>query len=115
MKNISIMLFAFILLSSFSSTVLKTKLQVTVITHLGNIVEGATVEIYGNEEDYRKEENHLQEPQTTDDKGRVVFNNLEENVYWLHVHKDGMNNHGAGIKTDKLIPKKVNKVNVVIE
>ena len=115
MRKISLLLFLFILFSSFSSSVLQTKLQITVLNHLGNIVEGATVEIYGNEEDYRNEKNALREPRVSDEKGRVMYNKLEEKVYWLHVHKDDMNNHGAGVKTDKLTPKKVNKVNVIIE
>ena len=115
MKKFSYLLLLFILLSSFSSTVLQTKLQITVLNHLGNIVQGASVEIYANEEDYRKEENALRETRMSDEKGRVMFNKLEEKVYWLHVHKDDLNNNGAGVKTDKLTPKKVNKVNIIIE
>lgn len=116
MKRIPIvLLFAFILLTSFSSVPLPTKLQVTVIDHLGNIVEGATVELYGTETDYRKEENPIQEALTTDKKGRATFKDLEEQVYWLHVYKGDMNNDGAGVQTGALVPKKVNKVNVVIE
>ncbi len=115
MKKIAPILFVLVVLSSFTSDVLPTKLQITVIDHLGNVVEGATVELYASEDDYRNETNIIQEAQLTDKKGRATFSQLEEKVYWLHVFKDDMNNDGAGVQTDTLVPKKVNKVNVIIE
>ncbi|MFA0962910.1 carboxypeptidase-like regulatory domain-containing protein [Roseivirga sp. BDSF3-8] len=92
-----------------------TGLRITVIDELGNPVEGATVKIFANEKDYRAGENLVQEPQTSDEKGRVTFKDLESKVYFVDARKGDMNNNSAGVQTDKLKEKRLNKVNIVIE
>lgn len=107
-----------VFLSVFSShaqaQVLPTKLRVTVIDNLGNFVEGAQVTIFASEEDYRNNTN----PITccpTDKKGRVTFEGLQAISYFIDASKGDQNNNGEGVKTAPLVPKKLNKVNTVIQ
>lgn len=93
----------------------KTNLRITIQDDLGNIQEGATVTLYSNNEDYRKGENPVTEPQMTDDKGRVTFKDLEPTVYHVYAEKGKMNNNNLGVKTDTLVAKKLNKVAIVIQ
>ena len=95
--------------------VFKTSIKITVIDELGNIVEGASVQIYGSEEDYRNESNPVTDVAVTDKKGQVKFKELESKVYFVNVSKGDKNNIGAGVQTAKLEDGKLNKVNIVIE
>ncbi|WKN32765.1 carboxypeptidase regulatory-like domain-containing protein [Porifericola rhodea] len=95
--------------------IFKTSLQITVRDNLGNIVEGAEVQIFLNKEDYQKEANPVQGIKYTDDKGRVKFSELDTQEYYINVEKGDMNNYGAGIKTDQLTEKRNNKVTIIIE
>jgi len=121
MKKIIIsILLAIPLMMAFSSQrenseLLPTSLNVKVLDYLGNIVEGATVRLFHNEEDYRKETNQVGETQFTDKKGKTTIKNLEPMVYFLYVTKDDMNNVGGGVQTDTLKSGKVNKINIIIE
>lgn len=92
-----------------------TGLRITVIDELGNPVEGAVVRLFESDEDYKASENDVDEAQVSDDKGRVTFKELESRVYFIDARKDKMNNNGAGVQTDKLKEKRLNKVNIVIE
>ena len=103
----------FIAMSSFQ--LLKTSLKITVIDELGNIVEGAAVQLYPSEEDYRNEANAVSEVSHTDKKGQVKFKELDAKVYFVNASKGDKNNIGAGVQTDKLEEGKLNKVNIVIE
>ncbi|MEQ9405716.1 MAG: carboxypeptidase-like regulatory domain-containing protein [Cyclobacteriaceae bacterium] len=100
--------------ASSNEQLLPTKLSVTVIDGLGNIVEGATVSIYENEEDYRSGEK-VTATALTDKKGRVTFKDLKLIPYYIEAKKDEMNNNGEGVITGTLSEGKVNKVNTVIE
>ena len=51
----------------------------------------------------------------TDAKGRIQFKELEPKSYFMHVAKGDMTNIGRGVRTAKLIAKKKNILNVVIE
>ena len=93
---------------------LPTKLRITVIDGLGNFVEGASVSIYKNKEDYRAGENVVAS-KLTDKKGRVTFKELEAIPYFIEVKKGIQNNNGEGVMTGKLSEGKINKVNTVIE
>lgn len=117
MKKITLVLFLTILTIGMSSfdQLFPTRLKITVINELGNIEEGATVTLYGTEEDYKNEENPIGESQITDDKGVVKFSDLEPKVYYVLAEKDDKNNWGAGVQTGQLEEGKMNKVNIVIE
>ena len=94
---------------------LKTSLQVTVRNNIGNVVEGAEVQLFTSKEDYQQETNPVGEVTYTDDKGRVKFIGIEPREYYLNVEKGDLNNYGAGIKTDSLVAKRMNKVTIIIE
>ncbi len=103
-----------ILANDAHSQLLDTKLQVTVRNDLGNIVEGATVTLYKTMTEYENEENAVQSG-TTDKKGRVKFTKLASMAYFMHVEKGELTNIGRGVQTSKLISKKKNILNVIIE
>ena len=97
-----------------SSQLIKTTLHVTVRDELGNIVEGATVQLFEKEEDYLKEENVAAEGQT-DAKGILRLKDLKAISYYLIVRKDDKDNAGGGEQTGKLEEKRINKVTVIIQ
>ncbi len=94
---------------------LKTSLEITVRDNLGNIVEGATVQIFNTKEDYENETNPVEGKKATDKKGRVKFTGLEAKDYYVNVEKGDMDNYGAGTKTDVLVENRSNKVTIIIE
>jgi uncharacterized GH25 family protein len=113
MKSISIILLAIVLSSAARITPLPTNVKITIVDELGNSVEGATVTLYNNKEDYRAEENPVQTG-LTDKKGIVTFKKLDAKVYFVHAYKGDKNNNFAGVQTDTLKEGKVNKIIIVI-
>ncbi|HEX7015379.1 MAG TPA: hypothetical protein VF191_07675 [Cyclobacteriaceae bacterium] len=93
---------------------IKTSLNITVRNELGNTVEGATVRLFENEEDYNKEQNAVAEG-VTDEKGVAKFKDLKDIAYFVLVEKDDLNNFGGGEQTGKLEAKRINKVTIVIQ
>lgn len=100
------------LLSSFQ--LIKTTLHITVRDELGNITEGATVQLFETEEDYLKEENLVAEG-SSDKNGIVKFKDLKPLAYYVIVRKDDKDNSGGGERTAELEPKRINKVTIVIQ
>lgn len=97
-----------------SAQIFSTKLKITVLDDLGNVVKDAKVTIYRSEADYAKEVNPVQPYQLTDSKGRVTFKNLEEKPYYVIVRKGDMDNSNGGEVISALSKGKVNKANIVI-
>ena len=97
------------------SRLLPTSLKITVIDHLGNVVKGATVTLYGTKEDYMEEKNPLFPAQDTNDKGIVKFRKLEPRPYYIHAIKGAFSNQGEGVLTDRLKEGRINKVNTIIQ
>lgn len=98
-----------------SFQLVKTNLHVTVLDGLGNKVDGATVTIYANSEDYKADRNAITKGETNK-KGKFLFKGLETKTYYLDVRKGEMNNNGEGVQTRNPLAKgKVTKVTVVIE
>ncbi len=96
--------------------IFKTQLRITVIDDLGNIQEGATVKLFTSEKDFKAEKNPiLPETKLTNKKGIIIFKEIEAREYWVLAEKGDKNNWGGGIKTDPLMEKKVNKINIVID
>ncbi|MEQ9423613.1 MAG: carboxypeptidase-like regulatory domain-containing protein [Cyclobacteriaceae bacterium] len=112
--TVSMICIMIMLSNSVQSQLLPTNLQVTVLDDLGNVVEGATVIIFENEEDYRFENNPAFGPELTDKKGRVTFKKIPAKSYYVFVSKGDKNNDGKGVKTSRLEPGKKNQINVVI-
>ncbi len=114
-------LIAFITLLAFNlntspsdDQLLPTKLRVSVIDGLGNFVDGATVAIYDEEENYLASENPVALLKT-DKKGRVTFKGLKIISYYIQAYKGDKKNDGEGVVTAPLIEGRINKVNTVIE
>ena len=93
---------------------LPTKLRISVIDGLGNFVEGATVTIYDNEQNYVASENAIATLKT-DRKGRVTFKDLKPISYFVQATKGDQKNDGEGVVTSPLSEGRINKVNTVIE
>jgi len=100
--------------NSAEAQLLSTKLKITVVDALGNIVPDAKVRIFKNEADYTKEVNDVQEFQLTNSKGQVTFKKLTPASYYILVVKDDLNNADGGSIVESLQKGKVNKVNIVI-
>lgn len=94
--------------------IFSTKLKITVIDALGNVVQDAKVRIFKNEADYIKEVNDVQEYKLTNAKGQVTFKKLDAASYYILVEKDDLNNADGGAIVDTLEAGKVNKANIVI-
>ena len=94
--------------------IFSTKLKITVVDALGNLVKEAKVLLYKNQADYDKEVNEVQAHKLTNKKGQVTFKKLQPRSYYIKMTKGDMNNAGAGEKVKKLAKGKLNKVHVVI-
>ncbi|MGC1243595.1 MAG: SpaA isopeptide-forming pilin-related protein [Chryseosolibacter sp.] len=101
-----------ILLSGFQ--LIKTTLHITVRDDLGNIVEGATVQLFETEDDYLKEQNVAAEI-TTDKYGIAKFKNLKPVAYYVIARTEDKDNAGGGERTAELEAKRINKVTIVIQ
>lgn len=112
-------IFRVMIVSSFaimllSFQIIKTQLTVTVRNELGNIEEGATVQLFETEEDYKAEKNIAAEG-ATDKKGIIKFKELKATSYYMIVRKDDKDNSGGGEQTGKLEANRINKVTVIIQ
>lgn len=101
-----------VLLSGFQ--LIKTTLHITVRDDLGNIAEGATVQLFETEDDYNKEVNVVAEG-TSDKYGIVKFKDLKAIAYFVIIRKDDKDNSGGGERTAVLEAKRINKVTIVIQ
>lgn len=97
-----------------SAQILSTKLKITVVDELGNIVKDAKVTLYATEADYNKEQNPVQPYKLTDSKGRVTFKKLAAKSYYVIIRKGDKDNSGGGEVINDLAKGRVNKANVVI-
>ena len=118
-RTILLTIFSFAMMLMVAQTtqaqVFNTSIRITILNELGNPVEGAAVQLFKSEEDYRAETNPATEVYYTDEKGQVKIKDLEARVYYVNAEKDDKNNIGAGVMTDKLEEKKLNKVTIIIE
>lgn len=114
MRVFKITLLLFAVAATLSFQIIKTSLNVTVRDGLGNTVEGATVMLFEEEEDYLNETN-IASQGVTDKKGYVKLKELKSIPYFVIVRKDDKDNSGGGEKTEKLEAKKMNKVTIIIQ
>ncbi|MEO8584240.1 MAG: hypothetical protein ABI415_10605 [Flavitalea sp.] len=92
-----------------------TSLEITVADDLGNKVNGATVALFNNHEDWLKGSNQVATEKITDANGVAVFSNLTSKQYYWGVIKDCKSNIHGSITTDFAISSyKNNKVSTVI-
>ena len=99
--------------NAYGLQLLKTKLQITVLNDLGNVEKGVTIQLFKTEEDYQQSINPIQ-TKTTDAKGKITFENLDEASYYILAEKGDMNNNDGGSKTEKLTPHRINKITIII-
>ena len=112
-KSLPILIAALLIVCS-AFQIIKTSLGVTVRDEVGNIVVGATVQLFEKEKDYTAEKNVAAEG-VTDEKGYIRFKDLKNISYFVIVRKDDKDNSGGGERTGKLEEKKINKVTIVIQ
>jgi hypothetical protein len=115
MKHIRISTLLILLLAATSAfQLLKTSLGITVRDEVGNIVTGATIQLFETEDDYQQEQNVVAEG-VTDDKGYYRFKEVKAISYFVIVRKDDKDNSGGGERTGKLDEGRINKVTIVIQ
>lgn len=112
--SLTIFLLAALSVSSVQAQLFKTNLAVTVRDEVGNIVEGATLQLYETEDDYKTEKNMVVET-VSDDKGVARFRDIKPLAYFVLVRKDDKNNFGGGEQTAQLEEGKFNRVTIVIQ
>jgi hypothetical protein len=113
-RTSTILTFVFFILVLSGFQLIKTTLNVTVRDELGNIVEGATVQLFETEEDYLEEKNVAAEG-ITDKNGILKMKDLKAIAYYVIVRKDDKDNSGGGERTAVLEAKRINKVTIVIQ
>lgn len=67
------------------------QLEITVTGASANPVPGATVTLFETQEDFYKNENPL-ETSVTDATGKVLFDELNEDIYYFYAEKGELNN-----------------------
>ena len=92
-----------------------TSLELTIKDDLGNIVTGASVELYSSETDWSNGTHQIGTTGTSDASGKVKFNNLSAIQYYWFVEKDCKNNVNGSITTvSVLTANMMNTVNVIL-
>jgi len=97
-----------------SKDLLKTSLTVIVRDEVGNTVEGATIQLFEKEDDYKAEKNAVAK-EVTDEKGTAKFKDMKAIAFYVLVKKGDKDNIGGGEQIGKLEEGKFNKVTVVIQ
>lgn len=113
MRVLLIIVLSFIWVNS-NAQLLKTKLEITVLNTTGNPEAGAEVKLYANEDDYLAGENVIEGKKFTDSKGEVIYKDLTDKSYYMHVKKGDADNYGESEKTAPLESGRKNKVTVII-
>ena len=115
MKSISLgVLLSALLLVSFTQQVIKTKLKVQVVTKKGELVEGATLRVFDNVQDYNSEKNAIAEV-ITDENGFCKVSDLEDRAYYVIAEKGELSNLFNSDRTKVLDKGKTNKIIIIIE
>ena len=112
MRTLLLILVAFSI-SSFMVQEKPAKVRITVIDESNMVVQGAKVILYGSAEDYNKEQNGIISG-TTNEKGYVMFKNLEPKAYYVYVEKGDLNNNGGNVQTGKLDSKGKSRFEILI-
>jgi len=102
------------MMTMLSFQLIKTQITITVRNELGNIEEGATIQLFETEDDYKAEKNVAAEG-VTDKKGIIKFKELKATSYYVIARKEDRDNSGGGEQTGKLEANKNNKVTIIIQ
>lgn len=106
--------FALVVNSESKAQIFSTKLKITVLNELGNVIPGAEVTLFKNKADYLNETNPVQEKAIANRKGFVIFKKLEQDEYFVLASKDDLTNTGGGVIIGNLEKMKMNKANVIL-
>lgn len=106
-------LFLLVPILAFQVLQTKAKLEIKVMNNLGAFEEGAKVQVYKEKANYDKLTNPTAEG-TTNSRGKIFFGDLETIPYYIYVEKGDKNNIGNGEMTDTLVPRKYNRLTVII-
>ena len=113
-SSIRVFTLLIVLSTLLSFQLIKTTLTITVRDEVGNIVQGAKVQLFEKQDDYNKEQNVAAEG-TTDAKGILRLKDLKAISYFVIVRKDDKDNSEGGEQTGRLEAKKINKVTIIIQ
>lgn len=96
MKKIFICVFAILIVILISCIkeeyhIVPPQLKIIVRNFSGELIQGATISLYGSKEDYIADSNLIISKQTKED-GAYIFIELEEIIYFFNVRKDGLSN-----------------------
>lgn len=67
------------------------QLEITVLNENGGRIQGASVTLYDSEDNWNNGTNFLQSG-LTDSQGIILFEELEEQVYFIYAEKDELSN-----------------------
>jgi len=92
-----------------------TSLELVLKDDLGNIVPGASVELYSSETDWNAGTNQIGTTLTSDASGKVKFTNVSNIKYYWFAEKDCKNNvNGAITSASPLTANTTNSINVIL-
>jgi len=91
-------------------------LQLTIIDREGIPLQDVMVGLFDELDQWSMLENPVQPWRETGSDGKVMFNNLKENVYYFYADADSLSNISTMIKTDdSLIINEIRKLTVIVE
>ena len=114
MRNIILVLVAINLLSFSDAKPKKAKMRVIVVNSDGQVVEGASIVVYGSHEAYEKEVSPVASAKSNA-KGYAEFKGLDEKKYYIHIKKGEANNNHSHNETDVLRLKGKNRFEIEID
>jgi hypothetical protein len=92
-----------------------TTLELSIIDEFGNIVSGASVELYSSETDWNNASNQIGTTLTSNALGKVRFNTVSNIKYYWFVEKDCKNNVNGTITSTSALTANINNTfNVII-
>lgn len=116
-KNILILMtfIGLVMLSSCKKEPTPTSLELLLKDELGNIVSGASVELYSSETDWNNASNQIGTTLTSDALGKVVFNNVSNIKYYWFAEKDCKNNVNGAITSSSALTSNIkNTFNIIL-
>lgn len=103
-------------LSSCSKIDTLPQLELTVVNSTGQPVPGAIVGLFDQLDEWSMLENPVQVWRETDNKGKVLFIDLKEEIYYFYANSDTLSNIGHEIKLkEPLRLNEIRKVELIIE
>ncbi len=110
------MMLAVMGLSSCTKIDMLPQLELSVVNIEGQAVSGVIVGVFDQQDEWSMRENPVQTWRETDDNGRVLFIDLQEQIYFFYADGDTLNNVGNEIKLNEPLQlNELRKVRIIIE